>query len=51
VAQWLEAWLPPGVLAPVPARAHVILYAVCEAHCELPATEVERLVHQDHGRR
>ena len=51
VAQWLEAWLPPSVLAPVPARTPVILYVVCEAHRELPATEVERLVHQDHGRR
>ncbi len=51
VAQWLEAWLPPSVLAPVPARAPVILYVVCEAHRELPAAEVERLVHQDHGHR
>jgi hypothetical protein len=47
VAQWLEAWLPPSVLA----RARVILSVVCEAHRELPATAVERLVHQDHGRR
>jgi len=50
VAQWLEAWLPPSVLAPVPARAHVLLSVVCEAHRELPATAVERLIHQHHGR-
>jgi hypothetical protein len=50
-AQWLEAWLPPSMLAPVLARAHVILSMVCEAHHELPATAVERLIHQDHGRR
>ena len=41
----------PSVLAPVPARARVLLSMVCEAHRELPATEVERLIHQDHGRR
>jgi hypothetical protein len=36
---------------PVLARAHVILSMVCEAHHGLPATAVERLIHQDHGRR
>jgi hypothetical protein len=41
----------PSVLAPVPARARVLLSMVCEAHRELPATEVERLIRQEHGRR
>ena len=49
VAHWLAAWIPPSLRAPVPDRAHVILYVVCEAHRELPDAEVERLVHQ--GRR
>jgi len=51
VAHWLEAWLPPSLLAPVPDRARVLLYVVCEAHRELPAAEVERLVHQGRGLR
>jgi hypothetical protein len=36
---------------PRAGRAHVILSVVCEAHRELPATAVERLIHEDHGRR
>jgi hypothetical protein len=50
VAHWLAAWLPPSLFAPVPDRAHVILYVVCEAHRELPDAEVERLVHQGRSR-
>jgi hypothetical protein len=32
VAQWPEAWLPLSLLAPVPARVHVLLSVVCETH-------------------
>ena len=49
VAHWLAAWIPPSLRAPVPDRARVRLYVVCEAHRDLPEAEVERLVHQGHG--